>query len=337
MSLLAEKVKISFKGKRIAVIGDLVADQFLHGTIARVSREAPVFILKHDETETRPGGAANAAANIAALGGEPQLVGLIGDDVNGTALGTALKRSGVGMDTVVTDPSFRTTTKVRVIGGQSYSAKKQVIRIDYENDAAVAKDVRERLITNMESAAKDADAIIFSDYNYGVADPELMKVVKEIASERSIPLVVDSRFRLEQFDGATSATPNEEEVEKLLGKPFEQTDCEGLRQRLGLESLLITLGGKGMVLCEKGRPPFAMPAIGSNQPLDVTGAGDTVIAAYTLGLAAGLDFADAASIANHAGGIVVMKRGTAVATLRELLDSLSSASPTATSAATNEI
>jgi len=335
MSLLAEKVKTSFKGKQIAVIGDLVADQFLHGTIARISREAPVFILKHDETETRPGGAANAAANIAALGGDPRLVGLIGDDMNGRALRDALKGNRVEMDTVVTDPSFRTTTKVRVIGGQSYSAKKQVIRIDYENDAAVANDVREQLRTNVESAAKDSDAIIFSDYNYGVAEPGLLKLVKEIANERSIPLVVDSRFRLDQFAGATSATPNQEEVEKLLGKSFDEADCDGLRERLDLESLLITLGGKGMIVCEKGRPTFAIPAVGSDQPLDVTGAGDTVIAAYTLGLASGLNYADAASIANHAGGIVVMKRGTSVATLPELLASLISVSQT--NAATNEI
>jgi rfaE bifunctional protein kinase chain/domain len=335
MSLLAEKVKASFKGKQIAVIGDLVADQFLHGTISRVSREAPVFILKHDETETRPGGAANAAANIAALGGEARLVGLIGDDANGIALRDALERSGVRMDTVVTDPSFRTTTKVRVIGGQSHSAKKQVIRIDYENGAVIAKDVCERLRTNMETAAKDADAIIFSDYNYGVADPGLMKTFKEIASERSIPLVVDSRFRLEQFAGATSATPNQEEVEKLLGKPFDEADCDRLREQLDLESLLITLGKKGMIVSEKGLPPLAIPAVGSDQPLDVTGAGDTVIAAYTLGLASGLSFADAASIANHAGGIVVMKRGTSVATLPELLASLTSISQT--NVATNEI
>ena len=335
MSLLAEKVKTSFKGKQIAVIGDLVADQFLHGTIARVSREAPVFILKHDETETRPGGAANAAANIAALGGEPLLVGLISGDVNGIALRAALKGSGVEMNTVVTDPSFRTTTKVRVIGGQSHSAKKQMIRIDYENDATVANDVREQLRTNMEMAAKGADAIIFSDYNYGVADPGLMKTVKQIANERSIPLVVDSRFRLEQFAGATSATPNQEEVEKLLGKPFDEADCDGLRERLELESLLITLGGKGMIVFEKGRRPLAIPAVGSDQPVDVTGAGDTVIAAYTLGLASGLSFAAAASIANHAGGIVVMKRGTSVATLPELLASLTSISQT--NVATNEI
>ena len=336
MNSLGEKVT-RFEGKRVAVIGDIVADQFLHGTISRVSREAPVFILKHNETETRPGGAANAAANIASLGGFPILVGLIGDDVNGEALLDALNGSGVVTDAITTTSGFRTTTKVRVIGGQPHSAKKQVIRIDYENNADIGNEVREHLRSKMEAAANEADAIILSDYNYGVADPKFLELIKEIAGNRSIPLVVDSRFRLEQFTGATSATPNQEEVEKLLGKPFEETDCEGIRQLLDLESLLITLGGKGMMLSEKGRQPLAIPAVGSDQPLDVTGAGDTVIAAYALGLASGLSFADAATIANHAGSIVVMKRGTSVATLRELLDSIASVSPSTTSAATNEI
>ena len=338
MESLAEKIKAGFKGKRIAVIGDIVADQFLHGTISRVSREAPVFILKHEETETRPGGAANAAANIVSLTGQPRLVGLFGDDVNGEALLDALKISGVAMDGIISAPNRRTTTKVRVIGGQPHAAKKQVIRIDYENDLVIGNEVREQLRSNIETAANEADAIILSDYNYGVADPSFFELVRKIASNRLIPLVVDSRFRLERFTGATSATPNQEEVEKLLGKPFEEPDCEGIRQRLDLESLLITLGGKGMVLSEQGRPPLTIPAVGSDQPLDVTGAGDTVIAAYTLGLASGLSFAEAASIANHAGGIVVMKRGTAVATLTELLDSLASISQaSASNAATNEI
>jgi rfaE bifunctional protein kinase chain/domain len=188
----------------------------------------------------------------------------------------------------------------------------------------------------MEAVAKEADAVILSDYSYGAADPKLVGPIMEVTTDRSVPVVVDSRFRLDQFAAATSATPNQEEVEQLLGKPFEASESDRLRQRLGLEALLITLGGNGMMLAERGRPPVAIPAVGSDQPLDVTGAGDTVIAAYTLGLAAGLGFAEAASVANHAGGIVVMKRGTSVATLSELLDSLSSVSTSATSAAANE-
>jgi rfaE bifunctional protein kinase chain/domain len=337
MESLAEKVRSGFLGRRIAVIGDIVADQFLHGTISRVSREAPVFILKHSETETRPGGAANAAANIASLSGIPMLVGLAGEDANGDRLVAALKESNVSLDDVIISSDIRTTTKVRVIGGQPHAAKKQVIRIDYENDTEIADGFRGQLLSKAESAAKVADAIVLSDYNYGAADPALITSVTKIAADRKIPVVLDSRFRLDRFRGATSATPNQEEVEQLLGKPFEGSDAEGLRQRLGLEALLITLGGNGMLLAEKGRPSLAIPAVGSDQPLDVTGAGDTVIAAYGLGLASGLSFADAARVANHAGGIVVMKRGTAVSTLAEVLDSLSSVPSSATSAATNEI
>lgn len=336
MNRLAEKIKIAFLNKRVAVVGDVVADQFLSGTISRVSREAPVFILKHEETETLPGGAANAAANVAALGGVPVLIGLIGDDENGAALHTALDQKGVDTRRVFTSPEFSTTTKIRVIGGQPYSTKKQVIRIDYENRNTFGDDVRERLLKSLQEIAEEADAIVLSDYNYGVAFPELIEAAKSISRERSVPLVVDSRFRLEQFAGATSATPNQEEVEQLLGKPFETADCDALRRRLEFDSLLITLGGRGMVLSENGKPPLSIAAVGSDQPVDVTGAGDTVIAAYALGLAAGLSYAEAASVANHAGSIVVMKRGTAVATINELVGSLAGLPENATNAAANE-
>ncbi len=335
MNRLAEKIKKAFKDKRVAVIGDVVADQFLNGTISRVSREAPVFIIKHEETETLPGGAANAAANVAALGGAPVLIGVIGNDENGRALLNALVQKNVDDSQVLTAPGFSTTTKVRVIGGQPYSTKKQVIRIDYENRREIEKEMCGQLLAGLKNAAANAGAIVLSDYNYGVAFPELIETAKHICQKRSIPLVVDSRFRLEQFTGATTATPNQEEVEQLLGKPFETADCDALRRRLKFASLLITLGGRGMVLAENGKPPLAIPAVGSDQPLDVTGAGDTVIAAYALGLAAGLNYAEAASVANHAGSIVVMKRGTAVAAIDELVESLTEPVEDA-SAAANE-
>lgn len=336
MNRLADQIRNAFHGKRVSVVGDVVADQFLSGTISRISREAPVFILKHEETETLPGGAANAAANVAALGGSPTLIGVIGDDENGSALRNALAQKGVDGSQVFTAPEFSTTTKVRVIGGQPYSTKKQVIRIDYENHREIKKEMCERLLASLQNAAADADAIVLSDYNYGVAFPQLIETAKSISRERSIPLVVDSRFRLEQFAGATSGTPNQEEVEQLLGRSFETADCDALRRRLGFDSLLITLGGRGMVLTEDGKSPLSIAAVGSDQPVDVTGAGDTVIAAYALGLAAGLSYGEAASAANHAGSIVVMKRGTAVATIDELVESLSGLPENATNAAANE-
>ena len=311
----------SFCGRKVLIAGDLVADQFLEGTISRVSREAPVFIMRHDSTETRPGGAANAAANIASLGGTPIVVGLTGADANGELLRTSLGERNVNCDRVLHVEGVHTTTKVRVLAGQQYAARQQVIRIDYESDLPEPSDVESKLITSLKDAAAAAEAIVISDYGYGAVSPGLFETAKRIAKDRGIPLVADSRFRLEAFAGASTATPNQDEVEHILGPGFTDADCESLRRRLELEALLVTRGNKGMLLVEENRDPLAIEAVGSTTPVDVTGAGDTVIAAYALGLAAGLSYADAASIANHAGGIVVMKRGTATATPEELLAS----------------
>ena len=303
------------------IAGDLVADQFLSGTIARVSREAPVFILRHDETETRPGAAANTAANVASLGGEAVLIGLVGEDENAKLLLDSLGPS-IDISGVVTTSGDRTTTKVRVLTAHHYAARQQVIRIDYESAGKIDGDLRAELTANLVRASDSADAIVLSDYGYGVVDETLFATARQIAAEKSIPLIVDSRNRLCEFAGATSATPNQDEVEQILGTDFTDADCERLRDSLGLRSLLVTRGNKGMLVVEADHPPVSIQAVGSSEPVDVTGAGDTVIAAYSLGLAAGLSFADAARIANHAGGIVVMKKGTATAAADELARSL---------------
>lgn len=322
MSELFDKISEQFAKKRIVIIGDLVADQFLRGTIARVSREAPVFILRHDETETLTGSAANAAVNVAALGGTAILVGLIGEDSNGNVLLEKLSQSKVECQFVVSDKNFQTTTKVRVLAGQRFAPRQQVIRIDYENAGEISSETINALEKNFYSAAENADAIIISDYNYGVADIKIIEAAREISSTKQIPLLVDSRFNLKNFSGATSATPNQDEVEQILGKDFTTNDCVNLCATFEFESLLVTRGNNGMLLIEKNKSPVELAAIGAKEPIDVTGAGDTVIAAYALGLASGLSFLEAAKIANHAGGIVVMKKGTASANLDELLESL---------------
>ena len=322
MDELAAKIRDSFPAKRVVIVGDLVADQFLQGTIARVSREAPVFILKHDETDTRPGAAANAAANIASLGATPVLVGLIGSDESGHMLLGRLRKDGVVCEHVISDVALRTTTKVRVLAGQHYAARQQVIRIDYENSADISAELRQRLLASFRHAAKTADAIIISDYNYGVADEELFRAAQEVSRERSVPLLIDSRFRLDEFPNATAATPNHEEVEQLIGGAISEEKCTDLRKQLGLEALLVTRGNKGMLLFEQGRPALELPAVGPTEPVDVTGAGDTVIAVFTLALATGLSYAEAAEAANHAGGIVVMKKGTALVSMSELIESI---------------
>lgn len=319
----AEMVE-QFEGKKVVVIGDLVADQFLSGTIARVSREAPVFILRHEDTQTYPGAAANAAANISALGGTPILVGTIGSDPEGRLLRSALTSSGVNCDRIV-ETSQRTTTKLRVLAGQHYAQRQQVIRIDFEGSSGSDKEVNERIIEHIQAAASEAHAIVISDYGYGVIGSRVFETALAISREKQIALIVDSRFRLADLGGATSATPNQEEVENLLGESFTDEDCVRLADRLGFDSLLVTRGNQGMLLCQKDRDAISIDAVGSLEPIDVTGAGDTVIAAYSLGIAAGLGFESSARIANHAGGIVVMKKGTATVTATELIRSISRA------------
>ncbi len=323
MTDLENAVREKFARKKIVVVGDLVADQFLRGTIARVSREAPVFILRHDETETVPGGAANAAVNVAALGGKAVLVGVVGADENGEVLLEKLRAASVDGDSVISADSLRTTTKIRVLAGQQYAARQQVIRIDYENRTAIDDNLIKRLQKNLGRAAEVADAVVISDYNYGAANGAIADSARRICAEKKIPLLVDSRFNLENFASATTATPNQDEVEQILGVDFTENDCVDLCRRLEFQSLLITRGNKGMLLVEPDKPARSLEAVGAKEPVDVTGAGDTVIAAYALGLASGLSFFDAANLANHAGGIVVMKKGTASVRADELLASLS--------------
>jgi rfaE bifunctional protein kinase chain/domain len=322
MTTLNDTIVKKFFGKKIVIVGDLVADQFLRGKIARVSREAPVFILRHDETETLAGGAANAAVNVASLGGTAILVGLVGKDLNGDALVEKLRQAAVDCNFVIAAENFQTTTKVRVLAGQHYAPRQQVIRIDYENREPISEQLQNELKQNFLSAVEDADAIIVSDYNYGVANALFAAIAEKIAERKNVPVLVDSRFDLKNFNGATTATPNQEEVEQILGANFTVDDCVNLRENLDFESLLITRGNKGMLLIEKDQPPASFEAVGAKEPIDVTGAGDTVIAAYALGLASGLNFFDAATVANHAGGIVVMKKGTASVSFEELQISL---------------
>lgn len=316
-----------FPQRRILVVGDAIADQFVYGAISRVSREAPVFILKHEQTETVPGGAANCAVNLASLGAPVSLVAVAGTDAAGQGLLEKLESAGVDCRGIVVSQELQTTTKVRILAGQVHSTRQQVIRIDYDGNPPTNLDLEAQLQQRTRELAQGSDAIIISDYNYGVVNHEMTKAIGEVASKRSTPVLVDSRFQLSNFRGFTSATPNEDEVEQLLGKDFGSFDGlesagEHLREQLGYRALLVTRGGQGMILLESGVRPLHIGAVGAREPVDVTGAGDTVIATYTLALASDASFPDAAHLANHAGGLVVMKRGTASITAEELEHSL---------------
>ena len=255
------------------------------------------------------------------------LLSVVGDDEPGHILLQKLRESGVDADSVFVANERRTTTKVRVLAGQIHSTRQQVIRIDYDGGSKLSPKIQDELRAAVKKVVASADAVIVSDYNYGVADPKIGAIVREAIQGRTIPVLVDSRFRLSQFPGFTSATPNEDEVEELLGTVHADEAAlalaaEQLRQQLGYQALLVTRGSNGMTLVEANVAPLHIDAVGSHQPVDVTGAGDTVIATYALALASRASFRDAAHLANLAGGVVVMKRGTATVTAEELLASI---------------
>jgi rfaE bifunctional protein kinase chain/domain len=309
-----------FSDQRIVILGDAIADKFLHGSISRVSREAPVFILRHQQTETLPGGAANCAMNLVALGAHVSLISVTGDDESGSELRAKLDAAGVQIDGVIIGGRVQTTTKVRILAGHSHSSKQQVIRIDYEGAPLDDDNLRAAILQKLEQSIPKANAVVISDYNYGVVDSQAVELIRKSAD---IPVLVDSRFHLSDFQGFTAATPNEDEVENLSGAPITSTEqlesaARQLKQRLGHRALLVTRGSKGMTLFDGDEPPLHIRAVGAQQAVDVTGAGDTVIATFTLALASGASFADAARLANYAGGLVVMKRGTATVTASEL-------------------
>lgn len=327
MKRFAEIVS-TFPQKRLVVVGDTIADKFVYGEISRVSREAPVFILRHEHTETTPGGAANCAANLAALGAKVALISVIGKDEPGRVLLDNLRTAGVDCGGVVVSSERTTTTKMRVLAGQVHSTRQQVIRIDYDSEPALATQERAQLQQRLGAEIDNAAAVIISDYNYGVVDVQMAAMARDAADRRGIPVFIDSRFRLSEFPRFTSATPNEDEIAQLSGQPLtNDLELEALgarlREQLGYRSLLVTRGGRGMVLFEADAKPLHIEAVGSRQPVDVTGAGDTVIATYALAIASGASFAEAARLANFAGGIVVMKRGTATVSAEELSSSIS--------------
>lgn len=318
------KIVRSFSGRRLLVIGDAIADQFLYGNISRVSREAPVFILRHEQTQTVPGGAANCAMNLAALGARVSLISVVGDDEAGRELRAKLEAAGVDVGNINVSDRIQTTTKVRILAGQIHSNKQQVIRIDYEDGDLGDRLPRQSILKTLKSALPATDAVIISDYNYGVVDDHTVSFIRESSSK---PVLVDSRFHLSKFTGFTAATPNEDEVEHLIGRPIVSTDelelaAKSLKDKLGHRALLVTRGARGMMLLDGNDAPLHIPAVGAQQSVDVTGAGDTVIATFALAVASDASFADAARLANHAGGVVVMKRGTASVTATELEHSI---------------
>jgi rfaE bifunctional protein kinase chain/domain len=312
---------------RLVVVGDLVADEFIYGRIDRVSREAPVLILRYDSTEIVPGGAGNAATNAAALGARVEVIGVAGSDDAGRRLIESMpkrsKLSGIARPT-----RYVTPVKTRILAGGIHSAKQQVVRIDRAGSRP-GPEVLARLERALTRAIRRADAVIVSDYGGGLATPAFWQRAVAAARPKKPPLVlIDSRYSLTSFTGMTACTPNEAEVEAVLGlrinddRALLEQAGRQLLKRLRCRAVLITRGSRGMALFEAGKATDHIPIVGSDEVADVTGAGDTVIATFAVALAAGASFGDAARLANYAGGLVVMKRGTATVSASELRDAV---------------
>jgi rfaE bifunctional protein kinase chain/domain len=316
----------SLKKVSVTVLADLVADEFVFGEIARVSREAPVLILKHRERTVVPGGGGNAVMNLASLGVKVLPVGIVGDDEPGELLLAKLRETKIETSGITRLKGHITTTKTRILAGMSHTSRQQVVRVDREPEPIPeGHPVLAKMVKAVKEAAAGSSALLVSDYGYGAATPKLLAEIKSKGWPKEKPITLDSRYRMLEYSGATAATPNEAEVEEALqiriGDDSRQflSVGEQLLKRMELESLVITRGRDGMVAFEKNAAPLVIPIFGSDQVVDVTGAGDTVIATFTAALGAGADTATAAHLANLAGGIVVMKRGTATVSDTELL------------------
>jgi rfaE bifunctional protein kinase chain/domain len=313
-----------FRGKRLAVLADLVADEFVYGRVERVSREAPVLILRYDGVDVRLGGGANAVHNIRTLGGAPIALGVLGRDEHGRRVRDLLRQRGVSPARVFSELGYATPVKTRILAGGVHATKQQLVRIDKSTRLAEGSRARERVLRALRGLRGRVDGVLVSDYGFGLLTPRVVEAALAFARVRRIPVTLDSRQALLSFRGMTAVTPNEPEVEAALGITIghdrRRLEAAGrtLLRRLAAQAVLITRGSDGMALFEPGRPPLHVPIYGTDQVADVTGAGDTVIATFTLALAAGATPAEASRLANYAGGIVVMKRGTATVSAEEL-------------------
>ncbi len=311
-----------FRGRRVVVLGDPVLDMYIYGTTHRISREAPVLIVREDARETRLGGAANAAANLAALGADARFVGLIGDDDGASELAALLRERGISDQHLLRAPSRRTVTKTRIMAGGVHTTKQQMLRLDREDAAPPSDQDRARIEQAARAAVVDAEALVVSDYGEGHLSPLYATVAREAAA-RGVVVVVDSRFRLDAYRGVTAVTPNAPEAAAALGSPVDagadaSAGAERLLAALDLRAVLLTRGREGMAVAERGAGTRLIPAHGHKEAVDVTGAGDTVTATFTLGLASAGSVLESALLANCAGGCVVQKIGCATLTPGEL-------------------
>lgn len=313
---------------KILVIGDLALDEMVYGDTERISREAPVLILQHTHTKHILGGASNAAHNVATINnGKVSVVGVIGNDYQGEDLKTAFNVAGINCDSLITDKARKTITKTRISGSCSHSITQQIVRIDRQTNAPVSKETEELLIANIEKLIPDFDAVILSDYHIGTLSDKVISKTVELADKYGKKIIVDAQKELNRYKGVYTMTPNLPDTQKHVGYFLNKKEDfvkagNSIIEETGLNNVLITCGADGMVVVEKGSKYTHIPVFNKAEVFDVTGAGDTVTATFTLALAIGAEPVYAAIIGNIAAGIVVKQFGCATTTINEILSAV---------------
>jgi rfaE bifunctional protein kinase chain/domain len=308
-----------FRGKKVCVVGDIIADVYIFGKPYRLSREAPVVVVKFEESRVCPGSAGNTINNLLALGAHVYPLGFIGSDNAGKKLIKYFSQhKNIDMSGLIRHDG-ETVTKTRILAGDTHTSKQQVIRIDKDSNRPVSQSEKLTLIKKLKATAPLVDAFIISDYGHGTIDRDIIDFMRKVAVKKAV--VGDSRYSLKELKGFTIITPNESEAYELSGLE-EDADVDAVGKKImdamKLKALLITRGNKGMRLFVGSGNPYNITISGKEDVTDVTGAGDTVCATVALSLAGGADFYTASRIANYAAGVVVMKSGTATVTVEEL-------------------
>lgn len=312
------------KGK-VIVVGDLLIDELLEGRPERISREAPVLILEHVETELVLGGAANTAHNVASLGGSCHAIGVCGKDEYAMKLALLLDKYGISHG-LVQDPSRPTTVKTRILS-KAHAIRQQLLRLDRISHATIDSAVESLLVERLNQVAANYQAIVLSDYKAGIMSKGLIDGCLKLAAKHNLICVVDAQEAFERFQGATLLTPNQPDAEQALGFSFDTPEKLNLAGKelmilTGAKAILLTRGPEGMVLFQSGKLPYYLPVFNRSDVFDVTGAGDTVVATMSLALVTGASLEEATALGNLAAGIVVRKPGTAVTTQQELINNL---------------
>lgn len=322
-----EELKKSLKKisePKVLVIGDLAIDEMIYGNTERISREAPVLILRHSDTKIILGAASNAAHNISTLNnGKVSVIGLYGDDYYGPILLEAFKQANINTDYTVMDESRATTVKTRISGSCSQSVTQQIVRIDRETTQLISPEIEAKVIANIEKAIPEHDAVILSDYNIGIMTKNVIEKTIATAKKYGKIVTVDAQKDLDRYKGCTAMTPNQPDTEKFLGYFIKDENSlykagQEMLDRTNADIVLITRGGDGMVAFEKNGLVSKIPVFNKTDVFDVTGAGDTVVASFTLALASGMEPKNAATIGNLAASLVIRHFGCATTTIEEI-------------------